>query len=274
MNRTALITGATGGLGRALARQFAVSGFDLVVHGRDDARLESLAAEITALGADVRTVRADITEPEDVAGVAFQVLDALDSLDVLVNNAAVGGGTDPTRREVNSGDHELRMVGNYLGPYQLNRALAPLLSAAPQGRIINVASIGQAPIDLADIGFTREYDGVEAYCRSKLALIMDTIDLADLLRGSGTTVNAVHPAHLMATTMVSDSGFVPATTVEDGMLPVLRLALDSSLATTTGRYFDRFEIAEPHPQARDAGVRAALGRLAHAALSESVASRS
>ncbi|MDN5852281.1 MAG: SDR family NAD(P)-dependent oxidoreductase [Actinomycetia bacterium] len=273
MDKTALITGATSGLGRTLARHLAVAGFDLVVHGRDEQRLHSVAREIAALGGWVRTVRADITEPEQVAAMAREVTDLAATLDVVVNNAAVGGGVDPTVREVNSGGHELRMVGNYLGPYQLNRALAPTVAAAPQGRIINVASIGQAPIDVDDIGFTRDYDGIQAYCRSKLALIMDTIDLAEELQHSGTTVNAVHPAHLMATTMVRDSGFVPVATVEDGALPVLRLALDTELATTTGRYFDRFDIAEPHPQARDAGVRASLAALAERALQSQVVQR-
>lgn len=266
MKRTALITGATAGLGRALARHLVVAGFDVVAHGRDEARLQSLAEEIAVPGRQVRTVRADVTEPDEVAAMAQQVLAMLDSLDVLVNNAAVGGGADPTRRETNSGGHERRMAGNYLCPYQLNRALAPLLRAAPRGRIINVASIGQAPIDLSDIGFTRGYDGVEAYCRSKLALIMDTIDLAAELGPSGVTVNAVHPAHLMETQMVRESGLTPTTSVEDGLLPVLRLALDSSLASTTGRYFDQFDIADPHAQASDDGVRAGLSRLAREAL--------
>ncbi|UPK74102.1 SDR family NAD(P)-dependent oxidoreductase [Nocardioidaceae bacterium SCSIO 66511] len=272
MDRTALITGATSGLGRALARHLAVAGFNLVVHGRDSERLRALTAELDAFGSSVRTVRADLTEPHDVAAMASDVTAMVESLEILVNNAAVGGGTDPTVRETNSGGHELRMVGNYLGPYQLNRALAPLLEAAPQGRIINIASIGQAPVDLADIGFVNGYEGVEAYCRSKLALIMDTIELGAELAPRGVTVNAVHPAHLMATRMVRDSGFEPATSVEDGVLPVLRLALDSALAMTTGCYFDRFEVAEPHPQARDAGVRAGLTRLAKAALRESVPS--
>lgn len=273
MDKTAFITGATSGLGRTLARHLAIAGFDLVAHGRDERRLRTVASELAPLGVDVRTVHADMTEPDQVAAMARQVRELDVSLDVLVNNAAVGGGSDPTRREVNSGGHELRMVGNYLGPYQLNRALIPVLRRSPQGRIINVASIGQVPVDLDDIGFTQAYDGVEAYCRSKLALIMDTIDLATEVEASGVTVNAIHPAHLMATTMVRDSGFVPATTVEDGALPVLRLALDSAVASTTGRYFDRFDVAEAHPQAYDADVRAGLRSLATQALSESALSQ-
>lgn len=258
MNRTAMITGATAGLGRSLARQLAVAGFELVVHGRDTHKLETLAAEIQTIGRPVRTVRADITEPGEIAEMAGRVQRTADRLDVLVNNAAVGGGVDPTRREENSHGHELRLAGNYLAPYLLNRSLVPLLAATPGARIINVASIGQAPIDLSDLGFTRGYHGVEAYCRSKLALIMDTIDLAAELESSDVTVNSVHPAHLMETRMVRDSGLTPVTTADDGMLPVLRLALDSAVAPTTGRYFDRLDVAEPHAQSADAAVRAAV----------------
>lgn len=261
-----MVTGATSGLGRSIARHFAVAGFELVLHGRSRRKLDALSDEVVALGARVHAVCADITETGDVAAMVEAVRERFDSLDVVVNNAAIGGGVDPTRREVNSAGVERRLAANYLAPYQINRGLLPLLHSAPQGRIVNVASIGQAPIDLGDITFTRRYDGVEAYCRSKLALIMDTIDLAAALDGTRVTVNAVHPAHLMATTMVRDSGFDPEATVEDGVLPVLRLALDTALSRVSGEYFDRFEIAAPHPQAHDDGVRAELAQFAEAKL--------
>lgn len=252
MKKTVLVTGCTSGLGLGLATYFAHRGDRVLVHGRDAGRLGLLADTLRAAGGDVESVVGDITEPASVAALCESVGALTDRLDLIINNAAVGGGTDPRRREVNSAGTERRLAGNYLAPYQINRRLLPLL--APQGRIVNVASIGQLPIDLDDLGFTRDYDGVEAYCRSKLALIMDTIDLG----GQGVHANVLHPAHLMPTRMVRDSGFVPEATMDDGLLPVLRLALDSALADVKGAYFDRFDRAEPHPQARDEQVRKTL----------------
>ncbi|WP_024874002.1 SDR family NAD(P)-dependent oxidoreductase [Saccharomonospora piscinae] len=254
--KTVFLTGCTSGLGLALATRFTARGDRVLLHGRDESRLGLVAATLRAAGGRVTEVVADITEPDSVAALCESVGELADSLDLVVNNAAVGGGRDPGRREVNARGTELRMAGNYLAPYQISRRLASLL--ARDGRIVNVASVGQAPLDLDDLDFTRAYEGVTAYCRSKLALIMDTIELS----AQGVHVNAVHPAHLMPTTMVRDSGFVPQATMEDGVLPVLRVALDTALSTVTGRYFDRFDLAEPHRQAHDPAVRRALANWA------------
>ncbi|GAA4918861.1 SDR family oxidoreductase [Stackebrandtia albiflava] len=257
------ITGATSGLGRALATEFAVRGWHVAVHGRDDAKLAGVAAELERDGATVTTSKADITEPAQVRRAAERLRAELTVLDVVVNNAAVGGGVDPTRREVNSQGTESRMAGNLLAPFVFNRALSGLLHRSDRGgRIVNVASIGQAPIDVDDLDFHRDYDGVTAYCRSKLALIMDTVDLSAALAPAGTTVNAVHPAHLMPTNMLRDSGFTPEATIDDGVLPVLRAVLDTELGGVTGRFLDRFTVARPHPQAEDPGVRHRLARWA------------
>jgi NAD(P)-dependent dehydrogenase (short-subunit alcohol dehydrogenase family) len=135
-------------------------------------------------------------------------------------------------------------------PHLIARSLAPALSAS--GRIVQVGSMGQAALDLDDLNFERGYDGVEAYCRSKLALIMSTIELAD----RGVPVNVVHPAHEMPTRMVREMGLPVASTLDDGALAVLRVALDSELAGVRGGYFHRFHQAAPHEQALDAGARA------------------
>ncbi|WP_309238712.1 SDR family NAD(P)-dependent oxidoreductase [Actinoplanes aureus] len=138
------------------------------------------------------------------------------------------------------------------------RELTPLLAASAPVRVVNVASMGQAPIDLDDLMFTRDHDAVQAYCRSKLAMIMATFELAAQLEERGITVNAVHPAHLMDTSMVREGGLTPVTTVDDGVLPTRQLITDSDLRGVTGRYFFRFDEARAHEQAYDPAVRAAL----------------
>lgn len=137
-------------------------------------------------------------------------------LDALVNNAVAGGGTEPLRRELSRQGHELRFAVNHLAPYALLRDLLPLLIASAPARVVNVASIGQEAIDFDNVMLERDYEGLRAYCRSKLAMIMTTFELAAELDGTGVTVNTLHPAHLMDTEGVRAYGLTPAVGIEEG----------------------------------------------------------
>ncbi|MEU6388107.1 SDR family NAD(P)-dependent oxidoreductase [Streptomyces sp. NPDC046939] len=261
--KTVLLTGATQGMGRHLARLLATRGATLLLHGRDRARLAEVAADIEARApdSDVRTYQGDLADLEQVRTLADAVLAAEPRLDVLVNNAALGGGSDPSVRETSRQGHELRFAVNHLAPYVLTRRLLPLLTTSAPSRVVNVASAGQAPVDFDDVMLERAYDGVNAYCRSKLALIMATFDLAAESAPHKITVNALHPAHLMDTPMVRGSGFTPAASPDDGARAVSRLVADPALDAVTGRYFDQFEEDRAHAQAYDAGARARLAAL-------------
>lgn len=262
-DKTVLVTGATQGMGRHLAIDLARRGATLLLHGRDRARLDEAAAEVRAAGsgAAVRTYLADLADLDRVRTMAAEVREREPRLDVLVNNAVAGGGTDPLRREVSHQGHELRFAVNHLAPCLLTRELLPLLTVSAPARVVNVASIGQAPVDFDDVMMERGYEGLEAYCRSKLALIMSTFDLADRIAGSGVTVNALHPAHLMDTRGVREYGLTPALPVEEGVRPTVRLITDPALSGVTGRYFDRFTDTSAHEQAYDPRARARLASL-------------
>lgn len=260
---TTLVTGATSGMGRDLALTLAAHGGTLLLHGRDAGRLAEVAAEARAAhpGTTVRTYRADLADLDQVHDLADRVRAAEPHLDGLVHNAVAGGGARPLVRELSVQGHELRFAVNHLAPYALTRGLLPLLTASAPARVVNVASIGQEEIDFDDVMTERDYEGLRAYCRSKLALIMSTFDLAEELAGTGVTVNTLHPAHLMDTPAVRAYGFTPEVGTEEGVRPTARLLLDPELAGTTGRYFDRFTDTRAHEQAYDPVARARLREL-------------
>ncbi|GIJ43292.1 3-oxoacyl-ACP reductase [Virgisporangium aliadipatigenens] len=263
MDATVLITGATSGLGRWLAVELSNAGWTVLVHGRDPERTRALAAEL-----DARAFVADLGALDEVRGLAERVADATPRLDVLVNNAGVGFGPPGGARETSRDGHELRLAIDYLAPVVLTRALLPLLRASTPARIVNVGSVGQAPVDLDDLEFTRGYDGVVAYRRAKLALAAWTFDLAAELSGTGVTANVLHPASLMPTNMVREARRGVVSTVDEGGRATLRLITDPQLRTTSGVYFDGARPARAHADAYDAGFRARLAEATERLLAE------
>ncbi|HKS43787.1 MAG TPA: SDR family NAD(P)-dependent oxidoreductase [Amycolatopsis sp.] len=256
---TILITGATNGLGAYLATQLVKAGEDVVAHGRNPERLRRLSEEL-----GVSTVQADLTDLSQVDRLADEISGRFDRLDVLVNNAGIGTGPDPSRREESADGIELRFAVNYLAGYHLTRRLVPLLTASAPSRVVNVSSAGQQAIDFADPQLTKSYDGGRAYRQSKLAQIMFTIDLAGELREAGVTVNALHPATLMPTTMVREAGRRVMSTLDEGGSAVLRLITDPEPAPVTGAYFDGTARSEPDTQASSADARGQLRTLSEA----------
>jgi NAD(P)-dependent dehydrogenase (short-subunit alcohol dehydrogenase family) len=258
--QTILVTGATDGLGRALAAELAVNGAHVLVHGRDDARGQATIAAIHKEAGDdkVSWLRADFSSLDDVRALADQVTRQTDRLDVLVNNAGIG--TAGPRAESRDG-FELRFAVNYLAGYRLTRLLLALILDSAPARIVNVSSLGQAPIDFDDVMLERRYSGAQAYAQSKLAQIMFTFDLADELAGTGVTATCLHPATYMPTKMVRDAGVPPASPLRQGVEATIRLVADPSLDGVTGRFFDGTREAEPHPQARDDEARRRLREL-------------
>ncbi len=260
--KTVLITGATDGLGRMLAGRLGADGARVLVHGRDTGRAEEVRREILAAGGpEPLLLTADLGSLKEVDGLADAVLGALDRLDVLVSNAGVGFGAPEAGRQLSKDGVELRFAVNYLAGYRLTRRLLPLLRRSAPARVLNMASVGQQALDFDDLMLERAYDGVDAYRRSKLAQIMSAFDLAEELRGSGVTVNALHPASLMATTMVREAGWSTMSTVEDGAEAALQLIAGPEFADTTGEYFEGPHSPTParaKPQAYDPEARARL----------------
>jgi NAD(P)-dependent dehydrogenase (short-subunit alcohol dehydrogenase family) len=260
--KTALVTGSTDGLGRAVARTLARQGYRVWLHGRDGLRGAALAREIAAQGGEARFVRADFASLEDVRALAASALGDLAGLDLLINNAGVGP-TSPgmAGRELSADGYELRFAVNYLAGFLLTRLLLPLLERSAPARIVNVSSAAQYPLDFDNLMLERAYSGMRAYAQSKLAQVLFTFDLARELRAGRVAVNCLHPATYMDTAMVRAMGVRPLNTVEDGAAAVVRLACAPELEATSGEYFNGLEAARAHPQADDETARRRLAAL-------------
>lgn len=258
-DQTVLITGATDGLGYALAHRLAKDGAALVLHGRRPDALERVANDVCHLGVEVSTVVADLAELDQVRAMADELTADGIGIDVLVNNAGVGiGKPDTTTRATTVDGNELRFAVNYLAPALLMSRLLPAMQQRPGCRIVNVASAGQQPIDFDDVMLTHGYSGTRAYCQSKLALITLGFVLAERIPARQVTINSLHPGTYMPTKMVLESVGHSIDSLETGVEATARLVADPSLSDTTGAYFNITRRVRAHAQAYDSIARRSL----------------
>jgi NAD(P)-dependent dehydrogenase (short-subunit alcohol dehydrogenase family) len=260
--KTALITGSTDGVGRYVAARLAAAGARVLIHGRDEERAKTLADEIRRQGhAEPTFYQADLSSLAGARELAEAVLANEKRLDLFISNAGIGSRTLGPKRRTSADGHELRFAVNYLSGFLLAHLLLPLIKASAPSRIVNVASLGQHPIDFDDVMITKGYSGPRAYSQSKLSQIMFTIDLASELRGSGVTVNSLHPATYMDTTMVREGGITPISTVEQGGEAILHLAVGDDVAGKSGLFFNGMQQSQANAQAYDEAVRQRLRAL-------------
>ena len=254
-----VVTGSTDGLGKRVAQDLAQKGATVLLHGRDPERGEAVAREIRegTGNDDLRYYLADFSSLEQTRRLAEEIRADRDRLDVLINNAGVFAG----ERTVSEDGYELTLAVNYLAPFLLTHLLLPLLRASAPARIVNVASAGQSSIDFDDPMLERRYDGMRAYARSKLALVMFTFDLAEELEGTGVNANCLHPATLMDTKMVFEAFGRASSDVQEGADATVYLASSPELEGVTGKYFDGRREARAEKQAYDPEARDRLRRL-------------
>ncbi|MBS1679995.1 MAG: SDR family NAD(P)-dependent oxidoreductase [Actinobacteria bacterium] len=264
----ALVTGATDGLGRAVAERLAGMGATVHIHGRSAEKLAAAAREIVAAtgNEEVHTHRADFASLAEVGALAEEIA-ALPALHLLINNAGIGSGLpDSPDREESADGLELRFAVNYLASFVLTTRLLPLLERSAPARIVMVASLGQASLDFDDPQLERSlYEGRRAYAQSKLAQISFANELAYRLpTDAGVTVNSLHPATFMPTKIVLEERRTSVDALERGVEATVRLAVDPDLDDVTGRFFDRETEARAEDQAYDPEARRRLWELSEA----------
>lgn len=271
-NRSALITGASSGLGKAIATALAAEGMRVAVVARDAARGEAACADIRRQsGSDgVHLYLADLAVQADVRELAAAVLRDFERLDLLINNA----GTAFPERRLSPDGIECALAVNHLAPFLLTSLLLERLQASAPARVINIGTRMNTAMDFGDLNWERRrYAMMQAYGQSKLGMLHATVELARRLAGTGVTVNCVFPGVFKSNLGGTDGAqnlFWKALALllgwalpkpEQAARRVLRVALDPELAGMNGAYFDGNKSLEPPRQVRDQAANRRLWQL-------------
>ncbi|WP_312182996.1 SDR family oxidoreductase [Arthrobacter sp.] len=265
--RTVLVTGATGGIGKATALGLAAMGAQLAITGRDQGRTEAAAQEIRAAGSrQVDVFVGDMSSQADVRRMAGEILAALPRIDVLVNNV---GGYWSTRHVTADGlEHTFAL--NHLAPFLLTNLLLERLQESAPARVVTVSSNAhtQGRIDFDDLQGENSYSGSRAYNQSKLANLLFTYELARRLQGSPVTANALHPGVVRTSFGAEDPGtvqrvFVPLArpfmlSTEKGAATSVLLASDPELEGVNGAFFSK---GKPRKSSKDSYDRPTAAQL-------------
>lgn len=232
--RVALVTGATGAIGAAIARQLAEKGYKVCLLARDRNKGERIKASIetSVPGAELELLHCDLSRRAEVEAVARGFSGPLH---VLVNNAAQ---TPKQRKETPEGI-EVQWATNVLGYYWMIQAFSEALAAAAPARVVNVASYWAGGLDLDDPEFKRRrYDNDAAYRQSKQANRMQARGLSTALSARGISVNACHPGDVNSR-LSNDLGFGGHESPDQGARTPVWLATSPEVASVTGGYFAR-----------------------------------
>lgn len=268
--RVVVITGATSGIGTEAARALAGMGAHLVIVARDLDRGDATRAEISGStgNRNVKVVGCDLASQSEIRRLAAELHAALPRIDVLVNNA----GLTMAERRLTEDGIETTLAVNHLAPFLLTNLLTDRLRASAPARVVTVASDAHrgAVLDFDDLSAERGYSGWPAYCRSKLANVLFSLELARRLRGTRVTSNCLHPG--VVATGLGRGGPLVIRVFQSVARPfllsptrgaetVVYLASSPEVESATGGYYERCRRAEPSAEARDRRVAERLWRV-------------
>ena len=236
-NKTVLVTGGTGGIGRETARQLARMDARVLVHGRDKGKGAHVLDEIRrdTCNEKISLYIADFSSLADIKRMSEDIKREQAELHVLVNNA----GNFYCERLLSSDGIEMTLAVNHLAPFLLTMLLLDLLKASAPARIVNVASSSHKlikSVDLENLQGETNYDGFTAYSLSKLGNVLFTQSLADKLNGTGVTVNALHPG-VVNTKLLRKSYDLNGISVEEGAQTSVYLVSSPEVEGVSGKYF-------------------------------------
>ena len=256
-----LITGSTDGIGKATALQLAALGATVIVHGRNAERCQRACDDIRAAtgNPNIDYVVADLSSQQQVRQMAADILARYDRLHVLINNA----GVIVDQRQITEDGLELSFAVNHLAPFLLTHLLLDVLKRSAPARIVNVASTVHydAQIKFDNLQGERRYNSVDAYKVAKLGNVLFTFELAERLKGSGVTVNALHPGVVATKLLDAGWGWTNGWTPEQGAALSVYLASSPEVETVTGAYFESRAAGGASPKAKDVKLRRQLWKV-------------
>jgi len=258
--KVCLVTGATSGIGLVTARELARQGARVVLVGRSREKCDAAVQQVRVQAghAEVEALLADLSSQQQIRELARQFIARYPRLDVLVNNA---GGLWLERR-LNADGIEMTFGVNHLAYFLLTQLLLDTLKASSPARIVNVSSRAhrKATIDFDNLTGERDFSGWRQYCRSKLMNLLFTYELDRRLRGTGVTVNALHPGWVY-TGFAGSNGLRGAALQflarffaigpEEGARTMVFLATSPDVAGVSGRYFVRAKAVASSPASYD-----------------------
>lgn len=245
MSKTILITGATDGIGFETAKELVSLGHHVLLHGRNEDKLKAIEQDLSQVG-KVESFIADLSLLEDVDALAKAVIEKHNRIDVLINNA----GVLKAPHAITEIGLDIRFVVNTIAPYLLTKKLLPLLGN--EGRVINLSSAAQAPIDIKAMINGDHMNDMSAYAQSKLAITMWTHSMAKS-HPNGPIFIAVNPGSLLGSKMVKEGFGIAGGDLTVGSDILVQAALDDEFLTKTGQYFDndKKDFSTPHPDVLD-----------------------
>lgn len=243
MKKTILITGSTDGIGLLTARKLAAEGHNVLMHGRSISKLESAAVTV---GGRVESFTADLSDLSEVRELAKEVRAKHGNLDVLINNAGVLKAPETM---LGSGQ-DIRFIVNTLAPYLLTELLLPIIPT--DGRVVNLSSAAQAPVNLEAMRGKVRLTDMEAYAQSKLGITIWTQEWVKSCANAPVMI-AVNPGSLLASKMVKEGFGISGNDLNIGADILVEAALSERFASVSGSYFDNDsgEFSDPHAAARD-----------------------
>ncbi len=266
MQKTILVTGATDGIGLETARMLVSLGHNVLLHGRNQVKLDLVERTLSALSdcGRVDSYVADLSRMADVEALARAVGEKHAKIDVLINNAGVYSAPDLITQD----GLDVRFAVNTIAPYLLTRRLLPLLGAS--GRVINLSSAALFPVVLDALAGRGELSDGAAYAQSKLALTMWSRRMALALLGDGPAIIAVNPRSMLGSKMVKQAYGVAGGDLRIGAEILCRAALSDEFSGASGRYFDNDigQFSSPHPDALNPQKCAEIERVIEAVLAE------
>jgi NAD(P)-dependent dehydrogenase (short-subunit alcohol dehydrogenase family) len=244
MTKTILITGSTDGIGLLTAQTLAAEGHTILLHGRNPAKLEAAAKTV---GGTTEQYIADLSKMAEVYALATAIREKHSQIDVVINNA----GILKAPSTVTEDGYDIRFMVNTFAPYALTVALLPII--AKDGRVVNLSSAAQAPVNLDALRGRKKLDDMGAYAQSKLAITIWSREMAKELP-DGPVIVAVNPASLLASKMVKEGFGIAGNDLSIGANILREAALGASFADASGKYFDNDsgQFAQPHAAALDA----------------------